>query len=95
MGALGAGHALQRTRSAEWPRIRADIAAGRLAMVGLVRQTGWNPVKLTDNHQVLAYAYDVDGDEVTIKLCDPNWPARDDVSVTIGAGLSQSTGEPL
>jgi hypothetical protein len=96
MAALGADHALQQTRSAEWPRIRADIDAGRLAMVALVRQTGWNPFKLTNNHQVLAYAYEVDGDAVTIRICDPNWPGRDDVSIAVGlGGISQSTEEPL
>ena len=86
---------MRQTRAAEWPRIRADIDAGRLAMVGLVRQTGWNPFRLTESHQVLAYAYEVDGDAVTIRLYDPNWPARDDVSITLGAGLTQTTGEPL
>jgi hypothetical protein len=95
MGALGADHAVQQTRSAEWPRIQLDIDAGRLAMVGVVRQTGWNPFKLTENHQVLAYAYEVDGEAVTIRLYDPNWPARDDMSITLGAGLTQTTGEPL
>ena len=95
MGALGAGHALQQTRAAEWPRIRADIDAGHLAMVGLVRQTGWNPFKLTNNHQVLAYAYEVDGDAVTLRIYDPNWPGRDDVAIKLDTGLSQTTGEPL
>ena len=95
MGALGSEHALQQTRAVEWPRVRADIDAGRLAMVGIVRQTGWNPFKLTDSHQVLAYAYEVDGDAVTIRLYDPNWPGRDDVSIALEPGLSQTTGEPL
>jgi hypothetical protein len=95
MGALGAGHASQQARGAEWPRIRADVDAGRLAMIGLVRQTGWNPFRLTDSHQVLGYAYEVDGNAVTIHLYDPNWPARDDVSIRLGTGFSQSTGEQL
>ena len=43
MGALGPGGAARRSRDVELPRIRADIDAGRLAMVGLVRATGWNP----------------------------------------------------
>ena len=78
MAALGPERAMRRTRDTEWPSIRAEIDAGRLAMVGLVRQTGWNPLKLTNNHQVLAFAYEVDGDAVTFRLYDPNWPGRDD-----------------
>ena len=54
MGALGPGGAAGRSRDVELPRIRADIDAGRLAMVGLVRATGWNPFHLTQNHQVAA-----------------------------------------
>ncbi len=90
--------ALQRSRDAEWPRIRATIDAGRLAMVGLVRHQGWNPWHLTDSHQVLAYAYAFQSTAgpTTLRLYDPNWPDRDDVKITIGAGgLRQSTGEPL
>jgi hypothetical protein len=96
MAALGVDHALQQTRAAEWPRIRADIDAGHLAMVALVRQTGWNPFKLTNNHQVLAYAYEIDGDAVTLRIYDPNWPGRDDVGITFSAStIHQSTAEGL
>ena len=76
--------ALQRTRTVEIPKIRADIDKGDLAMVGLVRHTGWNPLGLTRNHQVLAYAYEADGDTATLRICDPNWPGRDDVTITVG-----------
>lgn len=96
MAALGPERALLQSRDTEWPRIRAEIDAGSIAMVGLVRRTGWNPLKLTDNHQVLAFAYEIDGDAVTLRLYDPNWPGRDDVTMRFGiAGASQSTGEPL
>jgi hypothetical protein len=96
MAALGPERVLRQTRDIEWPGIRAEIDAGHLAMVGLVRQTGWNPLKLTSNHQVLAFAYEIDGDAVTLRLYDPNWPGRDDVTITFdGGGSRQSSGEPL
>jgi hypothetical protein len=88
----------RRTLDTEWPRIRAAIDAGRLPMVGLVRHHGWNPFHLTKDHQVLAFGYDTadpDG-PTTIRLYDPNWPNRDDVSVTLlHGGFLQSTGEQL
>ena len=74
------------------------IDGGRLAMVGLVRHDGWNPWHLTDSHVVLAYAYTAEDPtgSITLRLYDPNWPDRDDVTVTLdAAGLHQSTGEPL
>jgi hypothetical protein len=96
MSALGHDGAARRTRDTEWPKVRADIDAKRLVMLGLLRKSGWNPFNLTANHQVLAYGYSVDGDTVTLRVCDPNWPSADGVTITIGpAGLTQSTGEPL
>lgn len=89
---------VRRTLESEWPRIRTEIDAGRLAQIGLIRHHGWNPMHLNRDHQVLAYAYEADAPDgpTTIGAYDPNWPNRDDISVTIGsAGLGQSTGEPL
>ncbi len=85
----------RRTLEVEWPRIRAAIDAGRLPMLGLVRHHGWNPFDLTKDHQVLAYGYEIDdaSGAITIRIYDPNWPDRDDVTVTVGpAGSGQSTG---
>jgi hypothetical protein len=96
MGAMGPERAQRRTREDEWPRVRADIDAGRLSMVGLVRHTGLNPFNLTQSHQVLAFAYEVAGEAVTIRIYDPNWPERDDVELTLGRSkIEQSTGELL
>ncbi len=96
-GALGTERAGRRSRAVEWPRIRAEIDRGRPSMVGLVRHTGLNPLSMTQSHQVLAYAYEVAGDAVTLRIYDPNWPSRDDVTITLGQDgeIGQSTGEPL
>jgi hypothetical protein len=103
--ALGASFGGDRARSTyekEWPRIRAEIDAGRLAMLGLIRVAGKNPFKLTGNHQVIAFGYAEDGRGVTLNLYDPNWPDNDTVTASIRLdpafrplGLDQSTGEPL
>ena len=88
----------RRTLEVEWPRIRAAIDAGRLPMLGLVRHHGWNPFDLTKDHQVLAYGYEIDDPSgaITIRIYDPNWPDRDDVTVRLTTHrLSQSTGERL
>lgn len=98
MGLLGPERARRRTLEHEWPRMRAGIDGGRLMLVGLVRHQGANPWRLTDSHQVLAFAYTTEGaaGPITIRLYDPNWPNRDDVSIHLGAdGFSQSTGERL
>lgn len=88
----------RRTLDTEWPRIRAAIDAGRLPMLGLIRHHGWNPFHLTKDHQVLAFGYETASPDgpTTIRLYDPNWPNRDDVSITLlHGGFMQSTGEQL
>ncbi|MBA2700865.1 MAG: hypothetical protein H0U58_04075 [Chloroflexi bacterium] len=98
MGLRGPDWARRRTAKTEWPRIRAAIDDGRLALVGLVRHQGWNPLHLTGSHQVLAFGYTVDpaGGGITLRLYDSNWPDRDDVTATLSAaGLGQSSGELL
>ena len=65
-------------------------------MVGLVRHSGLNPFHLTQSHQVLAYAYEVEGDAVTLRIYDPNRPFRDDVALVANtAGIRQSSTEGL
>jgi hypothetical protein len=88
----------RRTLEVEWPRIRAAIDAGRLPMLGLIHHHGWNPFDLDRDHQVLAFAYELDRatGAVTLRLYDPNWPDRDDVTLTVSPqAFRQSTGEPL
>jgi hypothetical protein len=88
---------------AAWPGIRAEIDAGRLAMVGLIRVSSRNPLRLTQNHQVVAWRYGVDGRHIRLGVYDPNHPGRDDVELRLeitpdgrrAEGLAQSTGEPL
>ena len=76
----------------EWPRIRADIDAGCLPVVGLVRVAGWSPRALAINHQVLAYAYDEDAAGFRIRVYDPNHPGDDDVELR--AAVEPALGAP-
>lgn len=86
-----------------WPAVRASIDAGRPAMVGLVRVASRNPLRVTDNHQVLAWRYALDDERLSLGLYDPNHPGADDVELvlTLAPGgrsvesFEQSTGEPL
>jgi hypothetical protein len=90
----------QVTFDSEWPRIRAEIDAGRPAMIGLIRAASANPFRLTANHQVLGYGYRVQPPVVAVRLYDPNWPGRDDVEARLSIGPDEiraesTTGEQL
>jgi hypothetical protein len=100
-GSIG-GDRARATLDREWPKAKALLDADHVAMIGLIRVASANPWNLTRNHQVMAWGYAEDGRGATLRLYDPNWPDRDDVTVTIEldpalrpTGLSQSTGEPL
>jgi hypothetical protein len=76
----------------EWPRIKADIDGGRLAPLGLVTVRSADPTMLGHNHQVLAYAYDVDDtNRLTLHLYDPNTPASRADDVRLSLDLSRPT----
>jgi hypothetical protein len=94
----------------EWPRVRAELDAGRPCLLELIRAGGVSAASLARNHQVLAWAYEVtpvdDGSLVRLRVYDPNHPGRDDVALEITTGaaggaaaagidLRQTTGEPL
>lgn len=96
LGAIDPARAARRALTTELPRIRFDIDAGRLVRLGLIRHHGLNPMRLSGSHQVLAFAYETAGASTTLRIYDPNWPGRDDVTITLDAtGPHQSTGEAL
>jgi hypothetical protein len=67
----------------EWPKVRADLDAGHPSPLGLVRVKSTDPFQLGENHQVLAYGYGLSGDLLSIRLYDPNWPERDDITMSL------------
>jgi hypothetical protein len=66
----------------EWPKVQTDLDAGRPSPLGLVKVKSIDPFQLGENHQVLAYGYDLDGGRLTLHIYDPNWPGRD-VAMTL------------
>jgi len=65
----------------QWPAIQRIIDQGRPAMIGLVRVVSADPTALSNNHQVLGWGYDIDGSNVTIRICDPNYPRATDITI--------------
>jgi hypothetical protein len=72
----------------EWPRIREDIDAARLSPLGLVQT---DTLDIGSNHQVLAYAYQQDGQGVRLWIYDPNEPGNDDVQLAFD--VTDTAGE--
>jgi hypothetical protein len=70
--------------AAEWPKVRAELDAGRPAPLMLIKAASRNPWALGLNHQILATGYAIDSaGGVTLTLYEPNYP------------LSAATDEPV
>ncbi|MDP9343904.1 MAG: hypothetical protein M3Q23_17800 [Actinomycetota bacterium] len=83
-----------RMANQEWPAVRAEIDGGHPSALGLVKVKSANPFDLKEDHQVLAYGYDVTAGVLTLDLYDPNWPGRNDV--TLSLDLAHATrGAPV
>ncbi len=78
----------------EWPSIRADLDAGKPAMLGLVRVLDRTANLLGHNHQVLAYGYDLEGTALTLRIYDPNWPGTE-VTLSLDVGDPNGTAAPV
>src|SRR5690349_17233284 len=57
LGGSFGGDRAKATYEREWPKARAQLDAGRPALLGLVRVASADPRLLTRDHQVMAYDY--------------------------------------
>ena len=76
------GRAWQTIR-VEWPVIKSMLDSGQPCPLGLVRVKSTDLSMLGHNHQVLATGYDVINDMLTLFIYDPNFPNRDDLSLSL------------
>lgn len=78
-----------KTINEEWPKIKADIDGGMLSPLGLVTVYSTDPTMMGHNHQVLAYAYELDdAHRLTLHLYDPNTEPPDADGVHLSLDLS-------
>ncbi|TWP36095.1 hypothetical protein [Leekyejoonella antrihumi] len=86
---LAAGRAAVMAHQ-EWPLVRADIDAGRPALLTLQTVKSLLPWDVGKCHQVLVYAYEAHAHQVTLQVYDPNTPGSetgcDEVSMTFDDG---------
>ena len=74
-----------------WPQIRADIDANRLSPIALIEVRSHDPFQMGKNHQVLAYGYELDHTDLAIRVYDPNFPDRDDITLSLSIADPQHT----
>ncbi|MBT2734584.1 hypothetical protein [Bacillus sp. ISL-7] len=74
----------------EWPRIKNDLDNGKLSPLGLVRVKSLNPFQIRQNHQVLAYGYDFNENNLSIHIYDPNLPNDDHVTISLSIDNPES-----
>lgn len=70
----------------EWPKIKRKLDTGQPCPLGLVCVETTEIARLGENHQVLAYGYDLQGDDLTLFIYDPNLHDRDDITLKLNVG---------
>lgn len=75
----------------EWPAIRAGIDAGLPMPMALILLKDRDIFQMGRNHQVLAYGYDLDGNDLSILVYDPNCPNDNNVRVNLNIGNPRQT----
>jgi len=85
-------HRLTLTRGL--PGVCRSLAAGRPALVGLVRVVSWDPRKVVEHHVVLAYGLSERPDGTAeVAIYDPNHAGDDSVRLRVAAdGTVTHTG---
>lgn len=72
------------TRRRGLPRLRASLAAGTPALLGLVREVSWDPRRVVEHHVVLGYGLDERPDgSAEVAVYDPNHPGDDTVRLRV------------
>ncbi|MEH7118358.1 hypothetical protein V7128_13160 [Neobacillus vireti] len=80
-----------RMMKVEWPRIKNDLDNGKLSPLGLVRVKSLNPFEIRRHHQVLAYGYEWNENNLIIHIYDPNFPNDDDVTLSLNMVNPETT----
>jgi hypothetical protein len=75
----------------EWPRVRADIDNNRLSPLGLVSIKSLDPFQIGQNHQVLAYGYELDSANLVVWVYDPNYPNNNNLTISLSLADPQHT----
>jgi len=75
----------------QWPKIKEDIDNGLPSPLALILLKSTDPSLLGNNHQVLAYGYELDDSNLIIWLYDPNMPKDDYVTLSLDISNPENT----
>jgi len=85
LGVVPVGRAWRMIR-VEWPKIKMNLDAGIPCPIGLVLIKSTDLMRLGENHQVMAYGYELINDELTLYIYDPNHQGDDKVTLKLNIG---------
>jgi hypothetical protein len=74
----------------EWPKIKSDLDRGHLSPLGLVLLKSLDPFRMGQNHQVLAYGYELDGTDLALYIYDPNHPDTDGITLSLSLEIGRA-----
>jgi hypothetical protein len=84
----GAGERARTAYFTAMHRIETDLRNGAPSPIGLVQVNTDDPFQVGRNHQVLVYGYERTGRRVRLRIYDPNYPARDDITLDFDTSVT-------
>jgi hypothetical protein len=86
----------------EWPAIKQKLDTGQACPLGLIKVISGDLSQLGQNHQVLAYGYDLKDDTLSLFIADPNYHNDDTITLKLSltdplhaTSVTYSTGESV
>jgi hypothetical protein len=67
----------------EWPNVKTKLDFGQPCPLGLICVVSNDLKRLGENHQVLAYGYDLVGNDLTLFIYDPNYHDDNDITLKL------------
>lgn len=77
----------------EWSKVRAGLDLGIPMPMALILVKDRDITQMGNNHQVLAYGYDLDGTDLSILVYDPNYPLDNNVRINLSIANPSHTTE--
>lgn len=75
----------------EWPKIKTDLDAGRLSPMVLIQVKSVWHWDIVENNTVLAYGYELLGDDLRILIYDPSCVHDDNVAIELDISHPRNT----
>jgi hypothetical protein len=74
-----------------WKMVKEDVDNNHPSPIGVIRIKSINPFKVFNQHQLLAYGYQINKELITINVYDQNFPYSDNLKLSFNTSSNNET----